>query len=325
MQATSYQTHSSSESRAMSFASIVFGIVAISALGALVLGTDVAAVKVRDSLVLCVRSVIPSIFPLAVIANMLSLGSGGEVLGRLLGKPLKLIFGVSENAALAVVLGFICGFPIGAVAASKLYARGLISKGEFCRLMTFINNPSATFVINAVGASMLGSRNIGIAIYICVLLSACLTGIISRFFIKDTLPSLNTSHAHAPSFSSIAVSSVSSAATAMLNVCAYAVFFSAFVGVLSSTLSAVSLPEKYVALFFGIFELVGGVGEIARVGGNAAPFATAAICSWSGLSVMMQIASVCNGKVSLTPMVISKLLQALLSPLLLFICIGMFI
>ena len=303
----------------------VTGLVAILALVALVFGAKNAAGQVKSALELCITSVIPSVFPMAVMSNIISLGSGGELIGRLMGGAVGKIFGVSRPATSSVVLGFICGFPVGALTAANLYRRGTISKSELCRLLTFVSNPGAAFVIYAVGGSMLGSVTLGVVLYLSVILSAVIAGIASRLF-------MNTDDALSPTVSDpplplsrVIVPSVTNAVTGSLNVCAYAAFFSAVVGVLSVFLTRLGASFQLRAALFGFFELVGGVGILTRSGsGLFAILSTAAVCSWSGVSVLMQTVAVCrsamgDGELSFLPMIISKLIQSALSPTLLFL------
>lgn len=301
------------------------GILAVFLLGALIFGAEGAAEQVKSSLSLCISTVIPSVFPLMAVSGILAGGSGGELLGSLFGGAVSRLFGISRNASSAVILGFICGFPIGASVAARLYERGAISKSEFSLLLTFINNPSASFVIYAVGGGILGSARLGVALYLCITASAVTVGAASRYFIKNASLDEIPPSLPSPPLSKLLVSSVSSAIKGSLNVCAYAAFFSATVGVLSSLLKRLGVSVTLRAATYGIFELVGGVRAFSlSLDGRASALAAVAVCSWSGVSVMMQIVSVCRSALgeesfSFAPMVISKLIQALLSPLLLFI------
>ena len=290
-------------------------------------GAKDAAVYVKNAFSVCIKSVIPSVFPMMVISGMLISGWGGEMIAQIFGSFVSHIFGVSRGAAPAVILGFICGFPIGAASAAKLYEKGIISKEELTHLLTFVNNPGAAFVIFSVGGSMLGSVRLGVMIYLSVIISATISGLLFGRVMGVKPTPIRKSPTCTASLSEIVVSSVSSATTGALNVCAFAAFFSALVGVISGLLERAGASFQLRAAIFGFFELIGGVSILTKSGSETfAALSSAAVCSWSGVSVLMQIAAVCRlsigkEKLSLSPMILSKSLQATLSPLFLLLLI----
>lgn len=308
---------------------VSFGLLSVFIFGALILGAEEASGQVKKALLLCINSVIPSVFPLTVISGILAMGQGGKFLSKVFGKIICPIFKVSESASLAVLLGFLCGFPIGAATAARLYKRGLITGAELSRLLTFINNPGASFVIYYVGGELLGSVSIGIRIYACVIISSALIGILGRKFLSAPIKE-GSSHSEPPlPISALIVTSVSSAASGTLNICAYASFFSAVAGIISALLSNAGFPPMTGAILSGFFEIVGGTAALTEESSSIFKLlAVASACSWSGISVLMQIVSVCRecsvDDVTFTPMVISKLIQAILCPVLVFVSLYFF-
>ena len=282
---------------------------------------------IKKSLSLSITAVIPVLFPSAVISGIIASGHGGKLLISIFGRAIKSLFGVGKNATPAVILGFFCGFPIGAMVASRLYAQGSITKSELTRLMTFVNNPGAAFVIYSLGGEMLGSMRLGVIIYVSILLTAAISGILGRFFMDTELSDgVSRSFSVSP-LPDLVTSSVSSAISGMLSVCAYSAFFSAVVGILSRFLTHIGISFSISAAIFGFFELISGVGFLAQSSnGLFAALSAAAVCSWSGISVMMQISAVCRSslgdeKFSFAPMMLSKCFQSILCPCLVFLLI----
>lgn len=286
--------------------------------------SEVAIRCMERGLWLCASTVIPSLFPFMVLSELLVACGGAEVLGGICEKPFRKLFGISGAGAGAVMMGWICGFPVGTKTAVALCRRGDISSAELSRLICFCNIPSSAFLINAVGLSLFGSRRFGITLYIICLASALLTAILLyRLTPLSPAPSQGkTADAFAPHGVAIFTSSVSSAALAMLYVCAYVVFFSALVGTLGHVLSTLGVSQTITALLFGLFELSGGVLEASSLPcREAGQWIVAILCGWSGLSVHMQILSLCHtlpagAHVSFRPFFLSKLFQAVLCSLL---------
>lgn len=273
---------------------------------------------VRSSLSLCYRTVIPSVFPFMVISSFMIRSNMHLSLSSLLGKPIRAIFGCSERAAVSVILGFLSGFPIGASSAVTLYDNGEISKSELERLLVFINNPGSAFVIGGVGLGIFNSTQVGRILYFSVIISSVLAGIISRIFLKKEVdpPSFYTKPTEAPSFASAFTTAVSDSAFNMLTVCACVVFFSVPVGIISKILAPLGFSSEMRAILSSFFEISGGCGSVSAL---PSPKIALMVCafasSWSGLSVHLQVFSVCRGRnISFTPYLTSKLLQGLVSP-----------
>ncbi len=287
--------------------------------------SDIAIEYIGNGLKLCVRTVIPALFPFMVISELIVLSGLGDILGRFLDRPLGWIFGISGVSSCAVLLGAFCGFPIGARTAVALLDQGLINKKEASRLLTFCNNPSSAYLINAVGVSLYFCRKLGITLYIVTLINAFIIGAAQRFF----CPKLQTDNDHNiriyPRSINVFTDSVTRAANSMLIICAYVVFFSAILGCLSQLLAAFKCPPPLTAFIYGIVELSCGVSTSSSLGLNTAGVClTAFIVGWSGISVHLQILSVCAGKgLNFRGYFAAKLIHGLLNSLIMFIiCIA---
>ena len=273
---------------------------------------------------LCVTTVIPSLFPFMVASELIVMTGAVRPFGRLLGAPARLLFGISGEGASAFVLGTVCGFPIGTRAAVSMYKRGSITHGELSRLVCFSNNPSSAFVISAVGATLFGSRQFGSALYFITILSSIIVGILQNIIIgkRDKGGSVEPISAENGEKKGIGEFSaaVSSSAQAMLSVCAFVVFFSAFTGTLGVLLTGFGTSEMTRALFFSLFELTGGVAAAAGVEPLSVAVVLAAFAvGWSGLSVHLQMIGICDGiQIPLRRYFLAKLSQGLINAALVF-------
>ncbi len=278
--------------------------------------SDIAIEYMKKGLDLCAMTVIPSLFPFMVISELIVSSGVGVRVSRLFAKPMRWLFGVSEAGAAAYILGIVCGFPIGAKTAVAMYDRGIMTKKELERLMTFCNNPGSAFVISAVGVSLFGNKKIGIALYVCVILSSAVVGYVGKYFLgyKKDCASRNAMIIESDFSVKSITDAVGSSSVSMLTVCAYVVFFSAFVGCIGALLSRFSLPGEIISCIFGFFELSSGVGAAAEVANRISAILLCALfVGWSGLSVSFQIMSVCSGRdISFKPFFIAKAAQGIL-------------
>lgn len=282
---------------------------------------DIAIEYMKNGLSLCADTVIPSLFPFMVISELLVASGAGEILGRLLSKPMRLLFGISGAASCAFILGTICGFPVGAKTAVSLYDRGDISKSELERVITFSNIPGSAFLSSTVGVSLFADRTVGYAMFAAVFISAVAVGFVGKFIHPgNSVCPAQCSDKNSGDGRKFGIrdftDSISKAAFGMLTVCAFVVFFSAFVGTLGILLSSLSPSDTFSAFTFGFFEMTAGVSATAKLADRRiALLICAFICGWSGLSVHFQIMSVCTDKnrgISFFPFFISKLVQGFL-------------
>ena len=109
---------------------------------------------------------------------------------------------------------------------------------------------------------------------------------------------------------------VCSAASSAICVCAFVTFFYTLVGMLREL---IFIPPPMSPLFFGFFEMTGGVSASPLAGGSGI-YLAAGVLGWSGLSVHLQIVNLCRSpRPSFAPYFLSKALSFVISPLILFI------
>lgn len=281
----------------------------------------VSAEQIKKGLSLCGTTLIPSLFPLMVLSEFLISCGLGQRLGDLLGSPLRLLFGISESGCCALLLGWLFGFPVGAKAAVSLYDTGVLTKRETERLLAVCNIPGIGFVVGTVGLLLFHDRAFGLLLYAGAIFSAILFGILLRLF--SPFPSSSKkAPAPRPSFTAaVFTHSVSTALSSMLSVCAYVLFFSAFVGCFSFALSAWNAPAELQTFLFGVFEISSASGSAALIPNR---ISGAALCGfaigWSGISVHFQILSFCSDRgLSFRPFFAAKAFQGVFCALIAFL------
>lgn len=314
---------------------LVFGFMSLFSLACIVRNSEVAIEYMTKGLSLCATTVIPSLFPFMVISELIVSSGMTKPVGRLFAKPFRLLFGISGDGGCAVILGMLCGFPIGAKTAVSLFNSGKIEKNELSKLMTFCNMPSSAFLISAVGTSLFGCHEFGVMLYVITLLSCLLIGMVSKFLfrrksIKSTPGKKNEQPtAHTPLSSNASEShtvgasafpaAITRSAFAMLSVCAFVIFFSTLIGTLEAMFSEIPISREFSALLFGFFELSGGVSRAAACApASSGIYLCAFLTGWSGLSVHFQIMSICGDcPISFRPYFLAKLAHGILNVLLL--------
>ena len=254
---------------------------------------------------LSVVSIIPSLFPFFVISDYLYKNSDFSNDGFFCSLFQK-IFGISGRGAVAFALGNLCGFPLGAKCAAELYQDGLITKDECERLVIISNNPSLAFVISYVGAGLFGSITIGIKIYLSIIFSSVILGLILRKKYRKNEYSTFIKRQNYNFSDSIKDAGVSS-----LTVSSFIIFFSGIIGILKELIK----KPFWVLLFSSVLEVGGGVSEIANSSLDSLSklLLSAFSLGFSGLSVFLQAFSFLPSQISKYRLFTFKIFQAILS------------
>ena len=298
------------------FFSVIFASTLSLAFLLFLLRSDIAIDYMKIGLKLCSETVIPSLFPFMVISSLMVSSGIGIKLCRPIALPARLILGISESGACAFLLGSLCGLPVGANTLCKMYDSGMISKTELERVLALCNNPGSAFVISAVGISLFGNVQIGIILYVSIILSSLTVGIISRLFHDKSsreisVPKSIVNYEINKDFAGIFTAAVRDSALSMLTVCAMIAFFSSFLGCVGATLVRFGVSETPIAFLFSFFEMSGGVSALSHLSLKANVVLCAAALGWSGMSVHFQVISLCAGRgISFKRYFISKILQS---------------
>ena len=259
------------------------------------------------ALALCAGTVIPALFPFLAVSSLLIALGFGEWLAPHLSGLMTPLFRLPGQASGPLLLGLVGGYPIGARSAAELYRQGLLTKDEAERLLTFCNNSNPVFLISVLGSGVFGSVRTGVWMWLIHLLSALLTGLLFR---GGKPPARQRAARAVPcravSFPAALVSSVTSAASGMLSVCAFVTLFYVLISPLADR------GGPLAAILTGAVELFSLTSLITP---DIFGFVLAAACAgWGGLSVLCQTAAVLDGTgLRLASCVWGKILQALLS------------
>ncbi|HBJ19211.1 MAG TPA: hypothetical protein DDY70_05700 [Clostridiales bacterium] len=140
------------------------------------LSEEIAA-AVRLGLTLCARTVIPAVFPFMILSGIVTAFSSFDSLS-LVARPFERIFHIHRCGIGAFFTGIFCGFPLGVKCTVDLYRAGRLEKDEAERLIGFSNNTGPAFLVSAIGIGMRGSMREGVLLYLAMVLSAIIVGIL---------------------------------------------------------------------------------------------------------------------------------------------------
>jgi len=282
----------------------LLGLILLLSLAALAAAPQEAISGAKDGLSLCCNVILPSLFPFFVLSSLVVDLGLASYLGRALEGLMRPLFRIGGSCAAAVVLGFVGGYPVGAKTALQLYRQGLCTKTEAERLLAFCNNSGPAFILGVVGAGVFGSSRIGLLLYITHAAASLLVGMLFRFYGTGT-PSDAAGYPKPIETVTVPAAftgAVSRSFQSTLNICAFVIFFSVVLRLLSvwgiipalaSLLSRIGVqPEWAERLTAGFLELSSGVSSLSKGTGLTGRTSMAAfMLGWAGLSVHCQVLS----------------------------------
>ena len=136
----------------------------------------------KDGLVLFWQGIIPSLFPFFVASDLLCKTKLIPICKKIFGKFMKPIFKMPGDAIVAIIIGTLSGYPVGAKIVCNLYEKGSISTSQAEKLLAFCNNSGPLFIIGTVGIALFKNRNIGILLLITHFFASLSVGILFRFW-----------------------------------------------------------------------------------------------------------------------------------------------
>lgn len=181
---------------------------------------------VSEGINLCIYTLIPSLFPFTVLANFCVESGLTERKNKLLGKITRLLFKLPSECASVIFFSLVGGLPVGAKMTQSIYEKGIITKKQGQRLLLFCMNPGPAFAVSYVGYKLLGSKEMGMIIYLSVILSSLLLGFLTRFIFEDECEPSYSVRVKESNFSSAFYTATVKGAKTLFEVCAWVILFS---------------------------------------------------------------------------------------------------
>ena len=238
---------------------------------------------------MCLSRLIPALFPYMVVSSMLVTTGAADSISRRL--PAAKLFGLPAEASSAVILGFLCGFPLGAKTAAELYRRGTVTKTQAEVLISVANNTGPSFVVSVIGSVFWNSAVFGWLMYFAQLVSAVIAGVfINRIIARPDKNEAKTaaSTVREPLLSAF-LFAVRDSVGACLNVCGFVTVFAVVISYISCLTDLASpVLTSGVAAVFDLTEASKLGALLAASGNRLGGFFCGFALGFSGLSVFCQ-------------------------------------
>ena len=268
----------------------------------LIIDGQTALTGASEGIELCIKTVIPSLFPFFVLSSMLTSSLMGTSIGFL--RPLFHCLGVPSGAESLVATGFLGGYPVGAQSVAGAYGAGVLSKNTAQRMLAFCNNTGPSFLFGMVSSVFLDRWMVWMlwAIHILGAIFAAL--MIPN---KDTAP-VKPVKAQVLNLSTAIVASI----RVMAVVCAWIVLFRILIAFLNRWFLWL-LPTSLQVAIMGVLELANGCCALEQIADvNLRFLICSGMLAFGGICVTMQTVSVTGG-LSLKQYFLGKSIQTAFS------------
>lgn len=256
----------------------------------------------REGLALCGGPLLLSLFPFLIVSSLLIQSNVGSVLGFLLRPAVRLLGLRSPCAESVLLVGLVGGFAPAANAVAEGVHRGHLSAKEASALLPACICSGPSFVIVTVGGQMLGSTALGARLFLAQLLAGYLSAALlcrssGTAGKKERPPKVLPQQP--PSLDK----TIAAASVTYLKLCGFVLYFR----FLAAGFAAL-LPDEYAFWPAVLLEVSSGCDLASRTGLWASVLCCTAL-SLQGLSVLLQVRTICPPEVSLRPLLLARVLH----------------
>ena len=266
----------------MSKRHILTAIFAAVGMGTLILDSKTALIGAKEGIEICVRTVIPSLFPFILFSTLLT----GSLIGHripllsFLGKLCRIPAG-AESVLAAGILG---GYPVGAQCIYQAYKSGNLEKKDAHRLLGFCSNAGPAFIFGMCG-TLFSSPGKAWFLWGIHILSALFVGVFlpgRARYSEQIQPSKPVTLANA----------LSKTVPICANICGWVIMFRIVIAFFDRWFLWL-LPSTVQTSVIGFLELANGCCMLANLDAEPTRFILcSAFLGFGGICVSMQTVSV---------------------------------
>ena len=199
------------------------------------------------------KNMVPALLPMMIITGCMVKLNITASFASVLHPLTKKIFHLSKNGTYALIVGFLCGFPMGAKVITELYSENKISKTEANTLLPVCNNIGPVFMLT-YGLKTIPTKHIYFILILFYLIPLVYTFFLFRNKIYFTNPVNATPKPKA--FSVALDEAISDSAAGILSLGGYIIFFSIITLI---PLELLAMPDNVKQVIICLLEITNGL------------------------------------------------------------------
>lgn len=267
-----------------------------------------------NGLELWFHSMIPALLPFMILSGTLVRMGMTEGFTTLVYPFINPIFRISRNACYVMVMGFMCGFPMGAKCIDDLLARKMLTVTEAKWLLAFCNNIGPVY-FTSFALPLIGCKNIWPCI-VGMYGLPLLYGLILRYTLyrlpaKDTY-TVKSNQPSAKGLLEALNESVTASLQSILSLGGYMILFNLLM------LIPGLFIKKWAIYIAPFLEITGGL----KLLGNSFPIYSLIMLPFGGLSCIAQTYScIAKTELSIGPYIVHKIILTAITIAYYFFCL----
>lgn len=223
---------------------------------------------VKNGLYIWYNNMIPSLFPFMVLSGIMLRTDLSYQFSQILYPVLGTLFRLSPNCIYVILMGFLCGFPMGASIIAESLSLQKINKKEAGLLLSFCNNIGPVYFISFVSITC-PYYPIWITISVMYLVPLCY-GLVLRYTHYRDIPLYHPKHsarhtATKHSYGRALQESLQKALTSILLLGGYMIIFNVLQLPIYNTYY--QLTEPYGSVLKGLLEISSGITALQNFPG----------------------------------------------------------
>ena len=309
----------------------IFGAAAVIYAVFLVMFVKDIGEAVGNSVKVCLEVMIPSLYAFMVISGFIVSSNLYAVLGKPFGIISRYVFRIPTEYFSVFLISSIGGYPVGAKLLANMCRENKIDRETAENMLSYCYLAGPAFICSIAGVKLFSSVKTGMLIFASVLGANIIIGVLKSFSRK--VPPKSQSAVKLNLSMECLIDSVYSGAKGMLSICAIIVFFSTIICILNKLniiQSAAGLLTKFTYLEYSdslasikAFIEISGISLLTAGNYRLVPVA-AALLSFGGMCVIIQIKGFVSGVLSTKYFYFSRILSSVISYFLCKILITVF-
>ncbi len=267
---------------------------------------------------------IPTLLPFMILSGVLIRLNLSEKFASLLHPVIGRIYKCNKNVSYAIIIGFLCGFPMGAKVTADLLDNHKITFKEASFLIAFNNNIGPVYFCSFV-VPLLGIKNLWLGIFAMYGIPMLYAFLLRRTVYREVFayhnnPIDQVNNGKADNIARVSLfdgmdAAIKNAVQSILTLCGYMVLFNTL-----NILPHFILPSLRVYLS-PLLEITGGLSQV----GNKLPIYSLCMLQFGGLSCIAQTNGMIRGTgLSLGKYVMHKGILTLITGSFYFVIIYLF-
>ncbi len=270
------------------YSSPVTAIAAAVGMLVLIMDSRTALSGASEGIALCIKTVIPALFPFFLLSALLTNAAMGAEFHFL--QRIGQLCGIPKGSESILLTGLLGGYPVGAQSIAQTYAAGQLRKEDARRMLGFCSNAGPAFIFG-ISSVLFENRSVPLILWLIHIVSALVTGIL--------LPYRSLKGAICPLQQQIGIGQALHKSLSVTGtVCGWVIIFRILLSFLSRWFMWLLSPMLQIILT-GLLELTNGYIRLAEIDNNSLRFVLASIfLAAGGICVCLQTVSI-TGQVGL--------------------------